>query len=114
MEAEREGFFRNAPHVAGIRRTFQTMNQDQGGRVGAGAGLPMAMAEDAAFFGDEEESLFGGRKDEGTGPEIGGNGHEMAVAEERVRFKGRQHWEKRGAKAPDRARAWRTPERVRE
>ena len=65
------------------------MDDDEDGRVFGLPGLPVTMSEQAGLRIDLKEPGFSGRYVEPSGDKSRDDGHDMAILQQRMRFKGR-------------------------
>src|SRR5260370_42310369 len=84
-----ECLLRNAADVVSIAGTFESMNDDDDGRVLRLAGLPVAMGEQARLRINLKQPGFGGRDIEAPWYKGRHDGHGMTVFQKRGWVKGR-------------------------
>ena len=85
-----ESLLRNAADVVSVAGALEAMNDDNDGRVLGLPGLPMAMSEQSGLRIDLEELGFGGWDIKPPGDKSREDSHDVAIFEQRMRFKGRE------------------------
>src|SRR5260370_122093 len=84
-----ESLLRNAADVIPVAGTFESMNDDDDGRVLGLPGLPVTMGEQAGLRVDLKQPGFGRRNIEASWYKGRHDGHGMTVFQKRVWLKGR-------------------------
>src|SRR5437899_11318337 len=80
----------NASDIISMHGALKAMNNDDDGRVLALPGLPMAMSEQAGLRINLKKPGLGRRYVEPSGHESREDSHDVAIFEQRMRFKGRE------------------------
>jgi hypothetical protein len=84
MKPALPGFFRDPQHVLRIARPFQSVDQHHEGRARVFSLLPVTVPQESGVGINLKMSILSGRRGEPPEPEVGRNGHSVAVFEQRV------------------------------
>ena len=85
-----ESLLGNASDIISIAGALKAMNDDDDGRVLALPRLPVAMGEQAGLRINLKKPGLGRRNIEPPGDESREDSHDVAIFEQRMRFKGRE------------------------
>jgi hypothetical protein len=84
MKPALPGFFRDSQHVLRIARPFEAVNKHQERRAPVFSLLPVTAAQESRVRINLKMSILSGRQGEPPEPEVGRNGHSVAVFEQSV------------------------------